>query len=38
MTTSAYEQSFLMKALGQKITLDIRYDGVRFSEHEREGG
>ena len=38
MTTPAYVQPFLMMSLGQTITLDIRYDGVRFSEHERDGG
>ena len=38
MHTPAYAQPFLMMSLGQTITLDIRYDGVRFAEHERDGG
>ena len=36
--TPQYVQPFLMMSLGQTITLDIRYDGVRFAEHERDGG
>ena len=38
MRTPEYVQPFLMMSLGQTITLDIRYDGVRFAEHERDGG
>ena len=38
MHTPQYVQPFLMMSLGQTITLDIRYDGVRFAEHERDGG
>ena len=37
MHTPAYVQPFLMMSLGQTIALDIRYDGVRFAEHERDG-
>ena len=38
MHTPQYVQPFLMMSLGQTITLDIRYEGVRFAEHERDGG
>ena len=38
MHTPQYVQPFLMMSLGQTIALDIRYDGVRFAEHERDGG
>ena len=38
MRTPQYVQPFLMMSLGQTITLNIRYEGVRFAEYERDGG